>query len=565
MPKRLKCIFNSVNGENTAVFTRTSMTKNSPSPGLLIKKNCPDGQTFYCDPSDGGTNNYYKLIDPGQYGINYNGTVYVWLNKGHLVSWTEEEYSENEKNEEDLKEKYNLGSVQGRNLVATVEFDSVIIYDEPSTNSKKYTTVSKGSKLLIKEAYTSNTLTTDDDWASVDINGVIKWIQVKYCKYEDANEYKAKLEAEAKALIAAENAKNMYLPGSSSTSVWPGGSSGEKTVDDVVINTTKIYRSSFFNDYSSFDSQLKTIERNLNIGTRQGSVDDIKHDMINKFNRFKVAYPDLQLTNSFSHIFFTRPDLNIYDNDGVMVKIVASDPTFYFLNKNSPNLLKSLTRDFSKSHDFNPFLSNMAGSFELKDEVVQSVETAQTFTGHKMKYGRHNIESKTADSFSITYVDDQDYQIYKIHKAWTDYISKVYRGEFKSRKDNVRARVLDYACSVYYFLCAPDGETILFWSKYTGVFPTNTPSAASSWSRGNNVRLPDFTISYEYSWKEDFSPLSLAEFNINSKVNNNKSIKYAKTYENSITTTGKTFVGAPFIETSVGPGGYTFKLRFKTS
>lgn len=560
MAKRLKCIFNSVNGENTAVFTRTAMTKKSPSPGVLIKKNCPDGKTFYCDPSDGGTNNYYKLIDPGQYSISYNGTVYVWLDKSFLVSWTEEEYSDTEKKEEDVKEKYNLGSVQGKNLIATVVADSIIIYDEPSTSSKKYSSASKGSKLSVIEAYNANTATTDDDWASVDINGTTKWIQVKYCKYEDANEYKQKLASESMVVTKTEASS---LPNSSSSSVWPSSTSGGKTTDEIVVNTTKIHRTSFFNDYSSFDSQLKIIEKNLNIGTRKGNVDDIKYDMVNRFNRFKLAYPDLQLTNSFSHVFFTRPDLNIYDDDGIMISTVASDPTFYYLNKNSPNLLRSLTRDFSKTHDFNPFLSNMAGSFELKDEVVQSVETAQTFTGHKMKYGRHNIESKTADSFSISYVDDQDYQIYKIHKAWTDYISKVYRGEFKSRKDNIRARVLDYACSVYYFLCAPDGETILFWTKYTGVFPTNTPSSASSWSKGSNVRMPDFTINYEYSWKEDFSPLSLAEFNINSKVSNNKAIKYAKTYENSITTTGKTFVGAPFIETSVGAGGYTFKLRFK--
>jgi len=552
MAKRLECIFNSVNGENTAVFTRTSMTKKSPSPGILYKKNCPDGKTFYCDPADGGTNNYYKLIDPASYKINYNGTVYVWLNKGHLVSWKEIDYDES------LVSTNNETITDKTRKTATVNTSILNVYSKPSEKSSIVLTLEKNRTVVVYEQYSSG-------WCKI---GDSLYVQSKYLKFENTKGTNTQITNSISNMATAitsgvkSNIESKDNLGGSSSSVWPSRTGGGSTVNEIAISPLRINRTSFFNDYSSFDNELKIIEQNLNIGIRKGNVDDIKHNMMNKFNRFKLVYPDLQLKNSFSHLFFTRPDLNLYDNDGIMLERVAIDPTFYYLNKNTPNLLRSLTRDFDKSHDFNPFLSNMAGSFELKDEVVQSIETAQTFTGHKMKYGRHNIESKTADSFSISYIDDQDYNIYKIHKAWTDYISKVYRGEFRSRTDNIRARVLDYACSVYYFLCAPDGETILFWSKYTGVFPTNTPSAASSWSKGNNVRLPDFTINYEYSWKEDFSPLSLAEFNINSK-STGSSIRYAKTYENMITTTGKTFVGAPFIETSVGNNGYTFKLRFK--
>lgn len=180
-----------------------------------------------------------------------------------------------------------------------------------------------------------------------------------------------------------------------------------------------------------------------------------------------------------------------------------------------------------------------------------------------MKYGKHNIKSKTADNFSITYTDDDNLNIIKVHKAWTDYISKVYRGEFFANPIHRQNRTIDYASSVYYFLCGPDGETILFWSKYTGVFPTNTPSSALVWQKGNITKMPEFSINYEFSWKEDLMPTTLAEFNLNSA--NQNTYTYAKTYEPELGSTGKTFVNAPFVETVIDrtTGKYEYKLRFR--
>jgi hypothetical protein len=250
------------------------------------------------------------------------------------------------------------------------------------------------------------------------------------------------------------------------------------------------------------------------------------------------------------------------DGPSSLLSDVDNDPTFYYLFKNNPDILRALTRYFDSSHDFHPFIGNTAQSFELSDEYVKTVEHGETFTGYKVQYGKNNIESKTAGSFSISYVDDQNFSVYKTHKAWIDYISKIYRGEFTTYPEYIQKKILDYACSAYYFLCGPDGETILFWSKYFGVFPTNAPSSSSSWSKGNIMRMPEFSVNYAYAWKEDFSPLSLAEFNMNSSG----SYIYKKIYEPSLLATGKTFAGAPFIETKQdASGGYVFKLKFRNN
>jgi hypothetical protein len=221
--------------------------------------------------------------------------------------------------------------------------------------------------------------------------------------------------------------------------------------------------------------------------------------------------------------------------------------------------MSSLTEDFSSSHDLNPFLSNLAGSFEISDEYIKTIEHGETLTGYKVQYGRHNIESKTAGTFNINYVDDKNLSVYKLHKAWVEYISRVYRGALSPRHKYIQKKILDYATSVYYFVCGPDGSTILFWSKYYGVFPTNIPSSANSWSKGSMIKVPDYSISYSYSNKEDFNPAILVEFNQNSRGEFN----YKKEFIPELGQAGTSFSGNPFIESGFANGQSTFKLRFR--
>ncbi len=483
MAKKYKCVFKRVNGDNTGSFARAGMSASSPIHGVLYMRKCPDGKTFYCDPNDGGTNNYYRLIDPQLYGLP-NKTMYVCIDMGLNC------------------------------------FTSVTLIDDEETK-------------------------------------------------QPTTEQMTNIMADPPQKPASSNvdASTISLTGGNNSGVITNASGS--TVSDEIKGRYKapLNRTGYFNDYHyEILSDLKILETNLNIVTTASGISDIKHQMLNKFNRYKIAFPDIQLTKSFAHVFFTRPDLNIYNSGGsgyfTLTSAVSNDPVYYYLDKNNPDLLKSLTKKFSSKHDLNPFLSNMARSFQLRDEELETDDTMESLTGHKIKYGMSNIKSKTANEFTIRYIDDNEYKVYKIHKAWIDYISKVYRGELAPKSDYVKYRILDYACSVYYFLCAEDGETILFWSKYTGVFPLNIPSAASSWTYGDLLKMPDLDITYAYGWKEDFNPVTLAEFNMNSGKLSDK--KYAVNYEPELTSTGKTFVNAPFVETRKGPNGeYNFKLRFR--
>lgn len=515
MAKVYKVTFKRVNGDKTGYYTRRGTSKNYPSDGIHYMKNCVDGKTFYCETTP-GTNGYYTLRNPESNGIKTNGNpCYAWLHTS-FCSWV---------------------------LVDDPDEKKVT---PPAPVTPAPTPAQNPVQLKPKpQAQTLNTSllsgTSENVWST--------GVGVETSKKLDS----AILDTQANT-DAIRN--QMYK------------NEGDSIGNDLP-SLTKINRTTFYNDYSGYESNFSIMRKNLNINDSASDLAVIRNNMIERFNRWKVAYPDTQLTKTFAHVFFTRPNLNLYKTQGSKIvelnSQAANDPVYYYLDKNNRALLLTLTKAFSGKHDFNPFLSNMARSFELSDESIESIEHGETFTGYKVKYGRHNIKSKTAGQFSISYIDDDDYRVYKLHKAWADYISKVYRGEFEAMDDYRRWRILDYACSVYYFLCGADGETILFWSKYTGVYPLNIPSAASSWTAGNLIKMPEVSIQYDYAWKEDFNPTSLAEFNINGQgAQQSGQLQYISTYERELLTTGKTFTGSPFIEsTHKKSGDYVFKLKFR--
>ena len=316
-------------------------------------------------------------------------------------------------------------------------------------------------------------------------------------------------------------------------------------------------------------ADMDDLYRDLNILVR--GINATYKKNIQKYNRFKLAMPDDILTKGFAHVFFTRPDCNILTNKNKLVTRVSKDANFSYAYNHRDGLLHNLCQGIGEEDHFNLFLSNKAQSFSLSDESITTDTYGTTFKRNGITFGRHSIASRANGSFDISYTDNRDLDVFHFHKLWADYISNVYNGKWNPKMKYIYGRILDYACSVYYILTAEDGETIIFWSKYYGVFPENMPSSAYSWSKGNIITAPELNIRYQYSWKEDFNPLSLIEFNINSLKGNliSDNLTYVTTFNEKTGRIGNTWVGSPFIETIMGGKDsmnlpdYTMKLRFK--
>lgn len=333
-------------------------------------------------------------------------------------------------------------------------------------------------------------------------------------------------------------------------------------------------------DRFKMDSKLTTVIDNVNksvyLPAHGDSVSNAFAQTVAYYNRFKIPNPDLYGHKYVPYIFFVRPSLNIYKGKGNKTNVlqdslaISNNQLFTYANKFSPELLKELDAHLcNQNTDFMYSLSNAAVSFSTSDEYIDSDTYGKNYGGYEIAYGKGDTKSKASDEITFEFKETHDFHIYLLHRLWVEYISGCYRGEIVPKTSSIYNRILDYAGAVYYIVTAEDGETILFWTKYYGIFPTEIPSNQFSWGEGNLIG-PDNTskisIKYKYSFKSDYDPYILyREFNLNAHVGGENATKlptdYEEIYNKDNCQVGKTWMTVPYITIEKTPH-YCFKLHF---
>ena len=321
---------------------------------------------------------------------------------------------------------------------------------------------------------------------------------------------------------------------------------------------------------------IKAIKKNLNIPSAYTRL-ELNKLFHTKFNRFRVQYPDYFMNNTLGYVFFTRPDLNLFQSattqstassiDSELHDQVASDPQLYYIMQANAETAKTLTKSYDSTHHFNPLLSNTIMSLDVSDESIDTLETGETFTGFKTQYAKSNIRSMTAGTISITFPEAYNMALTHLHQLWCAYESGVYRGLLKPKDQYIYGKELDYACDIYYFLVDAEDMIIRYWCKYTGCFPLNVNKSIFSYSGESQINHPNLNVSYAYFAREDMSLMNLYEFNNNSGgVSSN--FRYKANYIPAIGGGGNTWSDAPFIQKISVQTGFLrnaslYALRYK--
>lgn len=313
-----------------------------------------------------------------------------------------------------------------------------------------------------------------------------------------------------------------------------------------VKEEVEIHRNLYNNLYNEFESSIDIVKDSLNL-----KMD--RNDWFKNFNRYRLITPESVLANSKGYVFFTRPDLNISS------EILSSDIGLLFFNMASQHsgIVQQLKKDLSGNHQFMPLLCNRCTGLDIQDENLEIADVNETLTGWKINYATNLIKSKTSGTVTTSFIEDEQLSIYLLFKLWCEYISNVSRGVISSKETYIKTKILDYAVSIYYFLTAEDGESIVFWSKWTGCIPTNIPSSNFSDSIDSPIRIPKYSITWQYAFKKDYDPYTLAEFN---KLTGS-GFSYVNMYNATTFRSSGTLCGAPFVDTQTG--GKLFKLRFR--
>jgi hypothetical protein len=85
---------------------------------------------------------------------------------------------------------------------------------------------------------------------------------------------------------------------------------------------------------------------------------------------------------------------------------------------------------------------------------------------------------------------------------------------FVANPEMIEKNVIDYMCSVYYFLLGPDWRSIKYWCRYTWCFPTSIPYSALGYTRQIQMDTVWVNIWFTFTFKEDLDPRILEDFNI---------------------------------------------------
>lgn len=245
-----------------------------------------------------------------------------------------------------------------------------------------------------------------------------------------------------------------------------------------------------------------------------------EYDIINNYNPYRVHLDGNEIfVKGIPYVFMTCPALNLTEQN------VNTDSFLSMMcrsSKENLSIMKHLTNSTftdplvselgSCSNRLFPLVTNTALSIDIKDTVARTKEASESTYGYKQVHPGSMVDSIVGDEISIKYLEQQNLPVIKAHKVWQDYMENIRRGRFYPSKKAIDNGFIDYFVSIYYFLCDFDGETLLYWSKYTGVAPLNVPYSALG-GEFNSHEIPDITINYSYCYKEDMSPAILRDFN----------------------------------------------------
>lgn len=268
------------------------------------------------------------------------------------------------------------------------------------------------------------------------------------------------------------------------------------------------------------------------------------------FDRLYSILPDRELTSVCQYVFFVRPSLNIYaDNDKNGHKLFrltksqinsgyhaqsfpAEDQFIRYMQEIHPNTLRSLTTQLPGAHDFIPFLVGRTESLQIPDYTIQDYSMTQPYSGHTTPYAGHAQKSMTGGTFEATFREDKSYRVHKLFQTWLYYIDAVTTNKFEPKFKYIRHHKMDYATSVYLITCAADAETILYWQKYVGAFPTTNPNSGLSFNLRGQVDNK-VSVTFDYFRCEPLDPYILVDFNKNAHVTNADSRPYVPVYSNT--------------------------------
>lgn len=333
-----------------------------------------------------------------------------------------------------------------------------------------------------------------------------------------------------------------------------------------------------YSKMQTLEDKLKTMRASLGLQVH-GKTEIARAVKYYGYNRFKTPDTNLAFNKMTTHVFFTRPDLNIltYAGNGLVGTAnqqVKNSTDVSILWKLNPSLFKLLTNcdRCGDSNNFNMLLSGQIASWEIPDDDLEVSEVGKSYNDYTVSYGV-NWNGKQGQVLNCAFEELSDLSIVNLLRIWLIYIDNVSRGAWSPSYNlkgygvntwdrtasHVYMKELDYAASAYVFKCGPDGEDVLYWEKYYGIFPLKSGASALTWNKTDQMgSKPMLTIPFRYCWRTPMSAISLLEFNNEAKISGNE-VKSIPSFNPNFNHSSIPYVGCPYLEFDFSGDGNVLK------
>lgn len=256
-----------------------------------------------------------------------------------------------------------------------------------------------------------------------------------------------------------------------------------------------------------------------------------ENDWYNKFSRFGMLDPYNGLSNTREYLFFTKPDLHIYEPGTRNLNPELKDNSFFVeLDQRYPQVAEQLQQSIytKKTDNFNifiPILSNsVKNTLDMPEISAGVIDTPKTIFGSSINYRGDAFNAGENHDFSLEFEDTKYLELYHFFKAMEKYaqLKKVgmvtppnVSNSPKSKEGYVftkyhKDKVLHDQFSIFKIITDDDFQDIIYYALFTGVFTKTVPREAfSDLNPENGLR---YNVQFQAQFVDDSEPWILSYF-----------------------------------------------------
>ena len=231
------------------------------------------------------------------------------------------------------------------------------------------------------------------------------------------------------------------------------------------------------------------------------------------FYPIKRIDPYNRVQGTREYVFFTKPHIPIVKNNTLTEQFNAI-PYYRDLWYGGYGY-QEILKDLSSEGDECPFVriltNRITSNIDVPSINVDVLETAQNFWGSKVYYPKTSMSSDENLEITCEFEETKYLEIYHFFKAWDLYRQMKWWGIINPPDYCVNHKIINDHIALYKFIVSEDGERVLYWCKWTGLFP-------STIGRDTFSEIPQegplkITVTFKLSgWFEDMQPNILSDF-----------------------------------------------------